>query len=250
MDSLPEEKVIVNIDDNDSMIELNIEEEKVESDKRPDGKEACEAEVLSLDSDVEIRPEEEGIEIQPREEETEIQPIEENAEIQLNEEDEIKPTEENTEIKSTEENAEIKPTEENAEIKSNEEEDTEIRTEEETIDIAKEDDVLEIRDKEKTHDTEEKPNSMSTTPDVNTIPVKTIINELNAVDDEPAIVNKQAKTRRPRRSRALTMKEACAPSKPTVQKSVRRTQRGGNQASAANNLNRKSRFRKRTENLI
>lgn len=82
-----------------------------------------------------------------------------------------------------------------------------------------------------------------------TLPVKTIINELNPVE-ESVYTNKQAKTRRPRRSRALTMKEAYTPSKPTVQKSARRTQRGGNQASSTNNLNRKSRFRKRTENLI
>lgn len=82
-----------------------------------------------------------------------------------------------------------------------------------------------------------------------TLPVKTIINELNPVE-EPAYANKQAKTRRPRRSRALTMKDSYATPKPVVQKNARRTQRGANKAPPSDNLNRKSRFRKRSENLI
>jgi hypothetical protein len=71
-------------------------------------------------------------------------------------------------------------------------------------------------------------------------PVKTIINELNPVES-----NKMAKTRRPRRSKALTLKESY--SKPVLQKVVRRTQRSG---AGVHNLNRKSRYRKRSENLI
>jgi hypothetical protein len=79
------------------------------------------------------------------------------------------------------------------------------------------------------------------------VPVKTIINELNPVEEQHS-TNKQAKTRRPRRSRALTMKDSF--SKPIVQKTVRRTQRTGTQVVSPTNLNRKSRFRKRNENLI
>jgi hypothetical protein len=82
-----------------------------------------------------------------------------------------------------------------------------------------------------------------------TLPVKTIINELNPVE-EPVYTNKQAKTRRPRRSRALTMKDSYAAPRPTVQKNVRRTQRCNSQNPVTDNLNRKSRFRKRSENLI
>ena len=82
-----------------------------------------------------------------------------------------------------------------------------------------------------------------------TLPVKTIINELNPVE-EPVYTNKQAKTRRPRRSRALTMKDSYAAPRPTVPKNARRTQRGNSQNPVTDNLNRKSRFRKRSENLI
>jgi len=274
MDSLTEENVIDNTDDNNSMIEFNIEEEKGLGEKSTDGKEGCETKVLPPGSEVMIKPEEESIEIhqgekdtidiQPTEEETvDIQPTEEETnDIQPKDDDtiEIQPKDDDTiEIKTNEEETVDKEAneEETVEIQAKDEETVEIQPkDEETVDLMKEHNDSNKIDKEKL-DTEQKAvmpsltyQSITAPPDVNTVPVKTIINELNSVDNEPTITNNQAKTRRPRRSRALTMKDNHLPSKPVVQKAARRTQRGGHQTNITNNLNRKSRFKKRTENLI
>ena len=75
-------------------------------------------------------------------------------------------------------------------------------------------------------------------------PVKTIINELTS--EPESAPNKYAKTRRPRKSRALTMKDSMQVLQERQKPQVRRTQR----QNPNKNLIRKSRYRKRNDDLI
>jgi hypothetical protein len=74
--------------------------------------------------------------------------------------------------------------------------------------------------------------------------VKTIINELTS--ESESAPNKFAKTRRPRKSRALTMKDGMQEQPRPHKPQVRKTQR----PNPNKNLVRKSRYRKRNEDLI
>ena len=227
------------LDETDSKIELNIEEEVTVNDTVFD---EAELEMKCQDEEELDIHLEENVEIRPGEDEAE-----DDLEMADSENTQVLQEQPSTQIKETEE----KPLKvEESPVKETPVEEVpgeEVPVEEAPVKEVPVEEVP-IKETQPLQPITYQPDSMPMTPD--SIPVKTIINELNSVGDEPAITNKQAKTRRPRRSRALTMKDAYVATKPVVQKSARRTQRGGNQTSTTNMLNRKSRFRKRTENLI
>ena len=257
------------LDETDSKIELNIEEEVTVNDTVFDEAELemkCQDEEeldIHLEENVEIRPGEDEAEDDLEMADSEnTQVLQEQPSTQIKETEEKPLKVEESPVKETPvEEAPVKETPvEEAPVKETTVEEApvketpveEVPGEEVPVEEAPVKEVpveeVPIKETQPLQPITYQPDSMPMTPD--SIPVKTIINELNSVGDEPAITNKQAKTRRPRRSRALTMKDAYVATKPVVQKSARRTQRGGNQTSTTNMLNRKSRFRKRTENLI